>query len=616
MGYCARGSKEWDQMMNGYDDVHYCPVPSGVEWIRDIAGMTDLPDNCLFNKQTTGSGMTTFAMASGRKYVIAMPYVTLIRNKQAVAKKMKIDHLAIYASENQMGDEVKDINGFKGNLIMVTYDQLERVMQELPRSKDWKLLVDEAHVLVRDAPFRTAAVKSVLNSYLSFGSFVFGSATIHNKKYQLSELKDLPYYVLEWEAAPKVKLTKVVCEDLYDQVKKIGNQHIKGSIDGNAHIFINSVEGVIALSANWKAKDVRIICARSERNYEKLIRANKSRGKALGNLTIGDVTSEPAKINFYTSTAFEGVDVSDTEGRTYIVADGTKDYTKVDISSTLNQIVGRLRDSKYKYEVKFLYKPTYRALEGTEEEYRDAVMKSVRFHDEWLQQQMLLVRNGNDVAWLAVKEMAVVSQYLVHIDDEVKINQLAIDAEMANWSTWHNTYYVNPSMPSDNGFTLKVSNGVTYEVTAEEPQVIDAIDKADMKKRFRFDEMCEIYCNEEDQRASIDKIEPSIGMAFDKLGATKMKALEYRRDAIERYIVAMDKQLSVKGKIVKLMKFKIGSVVTKSWAKTQIQKVYDAAGHNAKAKSTDINIFCNTKLVKRRIKGVPIDVYEIVSMKV
>ena len=60
------------------------------------------------------------------------------------------------------------------------------------------------------------------------------------------------------------------------------------------------------------------------------------------------------KINFYTSTCFEGVDIYDPKGKTIIISDSNISTTMLDISTMFVQICGRLRDSVYKNQVTFI----------------------------------------------------------------------------------------------------------------------------------------------------------------------------------------------------------------------------------------------------------------------
>lgn len=75
------------------------------------------------------------------------------------------------------------------------------------------------------------------------------------------------------------------------------------------------------------------------------------------------------KVNFYTSTAFEGCDIYDEQGRIYIVSDATKSQTLLDISTLFVQICGRIRDSIYNREITHLFSTTRYSEDLTLEEF-------------------------------------------------------------------------------------------------------------------------------------------------------------------------------------------------------------------------------------------------------
>ena len=64
------------------------------------------------------------------------------------------------------------------------------------------------------------------------------------------------------------------------------------------------------------------------------------------------------RINFYTSTCFEGCDIYDPDGMTYIVSDGRRANTLVDISTLFTQICGRIRNSRYQDRVTHIFSTT------------------------------------------------------------------------------------------------------------------------------------------------------------------------------------------------------------------------------------------------------------------
>ena len=72
------------------------------------------------------------------------------------------------------------------------------------------------------------------------------------------------------------------------------------------------------------------------------------------NLNCVKTVDDVKKINFYTSTCFEGVDIYDPKGKTIIISDSNISTTMLDISTMFVQICGRLRDSVYKNQVTFI----------------------------------------------------------------------------------------------------------------------------------------------------------------------------------------------------------------------------------------------------------------------
>ena len=142
--------------------------------------------------------------------------------------------------------------------------------------------------------------------------------------------------------------------------------------DDNYHIFLNSVEGIMRIIrlAGLRPEQCRIICSQSndktrERNQEKL-----------GEFQI-QTTLHPVKMfNFYTSTCFEGCDIYDKNGRIFIVSEAHKNHTKMDVMTTLIQISGRLRDSKYNTEINQFYAQSeYKDV--SLEEYKESIMKDI-----------------------------------------------------------------------------------------------------------------------------------------------------------------------------------------------------------------------------------------------
>lgn len=82
----------------------------------------DLPDNVLFNKGTTGCGMTSLALSNNVKYVIVVPFTSLITNKTEWCKdkSRNIDICDVYST----GKKFDDVIAFKGDKLSTEIDSL------------------------------------------------------------------------------------------------------------------------------------------------------------------------------------------------------------------------------------------------------------------------------------------------------------------------------------------------------------------------------------------------------------------------------------------------------------------------------------------------------------
>lgn len=135
---------------------------NGCKYIGEF--MEDLPDNVMLNKVTTGCGMTSLVLENDLKYVLAVPFVSLIKNKEQWCKEEGIELCSVYSG----GADEKAFKEFGGKKIIVTYDSLEKVtkwLEEMGDLKEWKLCIDEAHKMFDSAVFRPNAIDSILNNY-------------------------------------------------------------------------------------------------------------------------------------------------------------------------------------------------------------------------------------------------------------------------------------------------------------------------------------------------------------------------------------------------------------------------------------------------------------------
>ena len=308
-------------------------VPSGHKFLSEC--IPELPSNCIFNKGITGSGGTTLELKSERNSVICVPNISLVLNKQ------NENVFGIYGKISN-GDIKEYLNSnIKYKKFIVVYDSLPRLIDIIGESiyKDYFLLIDEYHILFNSYVFRNKAVRNILSSFRLFKNFCFMTATPLEDETILDELKDIDVIEVEWEDASPVNIT---IEDTYYVSAKL-KEYIKFCLkeNYNLHIFINSMKTISKVVRSSELDDYRIICSEESASKYRLLNCE-------------NINSSIKRINFYTATCFEGVDIYDPIGKTIVVSDSNVSTTMVDISTLFIQICGRLRDSIYKDQVTFI----------------------------------------------------------------------------------------------------------------------------------------------------------------------------------------------------------------------------------------------------------------------
>ena len=192
-------------------------------------------------------------------------------------------------------------------------------------------------------------------------------------------------------------------------------------LEHNLHIFVNSVEFIAKVIdlAKLTPEQVKVVCSVSGDNGE-----NNQR-KLGKDYPIGQPSDPVRKINFYTSTCFEGCDLYDENGVTFIVSDGSKSHTLLDISTLFTQICGRLRDSKYKGEIIHVYSTTKYSRDVTLDEFVAATKKTLQEAVQYADEINSLSDTAREKTLSKIKY---INEQYVRIED----NRLIVDKNFAN----------------------------------------------------------------------------------------------------------------------------------------------------------------------------------------
>lgn len=575
--------------------------------------LDDLPDNGFLNKVTTGCGNTFLALTSKRNYVVAVPYISLIRNKLASHPTA----LGVWGEtkDSEILDYLNSDTEYKK--ILVTYDSLARLTRMI-NPQEYKILIDEAHKLIDSAAFRTNAVETVLENYTLYSSYCFATATPVKDKYQLPELINIQKYKVEWENIKPVTIEySIYDKDLNKRIAILIIKFLNGELEGNPYFFINSVTSIIQIIKELKNAGYddpnlyKIICGDNDINRIKI-------KKGLGAKYGIEFTTDPLKrITFCTATLFEGSDIYDREGVTYVITDGAKDFTKYDVLTTLPQIIGRLRDSKYKGTVFVLMTKSYYFSYTSVEEFEKEVRKQLKSAEK-----IVATFNSTDDEMMreTLKNGSFTNVYILERNENLKVNSSVLHCEMHNYEALHTQYYYKDYATEGDSATVNINSIPHNFKKANQELNIEGLNKLRLSKKPSFKDLCIDYikCKEENVPTQIRDIElefPIIKRAYEELGAEKMKALNYRKNFIEDELLATS-ELDNSQKIVGMLKFRIGELIPKKELKLRLQAIYNQLGIKKNAKATDLANWYSITDHSKRIENQVVTCIKIISCNV
>lgn len=579
-------------------------APESATYLSDF--LTEIPANCLFNKKQTGCGATELAIRNNIPTIIAMPYVALVKNK-TIYRKDDISVLGVYegVGEQDIIDYVKSHSPLK---IAVTYDSLPRTIKALQSTglnpyKELFLLVDEWHVLFNSYSFRHTAIKNLLAEAARFERATYMTATPIEREYVLEELKHLPICEINWPHLIEVNIRsrQTTKPDRYivQECRKV----LDKGLDYNLHIFVNSVEFIAKVIdlAKLAPEQVKTVCSTSGDNAE----VNRRKlGKAYA---IGQPSDPVRKINFYTSTCFEGCDLYDENGVTFIVSDGNKSHTLLDISTLFTQICGRLRDSKYKGEIIHVYSTTKYSRDVTLDEFVAATKKTLQEAVQYANEINSLSDTAREKTLSKIKY---INEQYVRIEDcRLVVDKNLANMDIVNFKICRHIYrtYVNLTNELQrNGYTItrhtfseiieKMENKANARVTFKE--------LFDEYRRLKTTRPFFSLDNHEELCARIAVKYPLVKQAYDELGTDKVQALKYHVGNIRRELTKQ-MRLPSEYKIVKMIDtvFPKQTLIPKSKAKTELQRIYDDLGIRQTAKAADLAKWYEIKETAPKING-------------
>lgn len=593
--------------------------------LNGYLNLSDLPYNCIFNKVVTGCGGTTVVLFNNENYIIAVPTTELIVNKTGLTeaglttitnydgKKQSIFGL-FGTFTYQLKKELKEYASRDGiKKIMCTYDKIEQV-SKLINMSDFRLLVDEYHILLKAYSYRNKAINGVLNNFRSCKSYCFMSATPISPEFTPSVLNDAEIYEADWVNGTdtlKVILSRTNhpytrAAEIINSYKRDGFIEINGHKSYEAFFFINSVTDIASILQYCELTndEVKIVCADNESNRTKL-----------AGYTISNSRSENKKFTFITSKSFEGVDYFSDTAMCYVVSNSHNTNTLLDISTDIYQIAGRIRTASnpFRNTLVHIFNTAGRRnieLDITYEEMVDKVNSNIEGANEIIS----LINNASDNAKKMAEKMINTEYIMKNENGEYFLNDMIVKLDLYTYKVEQLIYKSGIAIRKE----YENNNVETYETefSKMDEDIKKEIKKLTFKDAFiRYAYLLQnmIITEETDMLA---KQHPLIIPAYHKLGVDKVKKLRYIKRSIENALINLQSDKSNEIKLAKMItsKIKIG-FISSNQAKEIIANAYKELGITDTAKASDLSKWFDCKEAPKRIDGKVVKGYDIYSPK-
>lgn len=607
-------------------------APKGTNYLSDLldrlvfTGRFNDKDftRCILDKGKTGCGGTHVAITNDYPSLIAMPYKNLIHNKTT-----QHEDLLGVTGDTRDKEIIKYIHEHRDRLkIATTYNSVNRVIKLLQENgvdpySEMDLLVDEAHVLTNSYLFRMNAIKKLLATCQQFDRVTYMTATPVDRDFLLEELVDLPVVRVEWEEPELTRVRSILAKDLINST--VGLIELERG-DNNLHLFVNSVDfiGKVIKAGNLSPDDVRVVCSTESQG-----RGKKSNQAKLGSsYLIEDTTTPVKKINFYTSTAFEGCDIYDEKGKTYIITDVHRNHTLLDMGTLFIQVAGRIRDNRG--EITHLYNTNQYRNNVTLEEFERATNKQIIASKSLVNNINNMEEDSRKTVIKSLTQTGFDGKYITWDDETylLKYDPNLLKMDTRNFKLTNHDYTSLESVQEEYRKRGLILNS-QYEAIVKEAEKEE---KKPSKPRSSFKDLFIEYadlkrtgsmiicCGEQTDRATmIEREKPLVKQAFYKIGEDRVKKLNYNVTSIKRELIKSS-LVSEGDKIVDLLHQKgysdTGTVKTAIEIRNDLNDIYGFLGIDRKPVATDLANWFEIEEVTRKINDKSTSCYKIIRRKV
>ena len=425
------------------------------------------------------------------------------------------------------------------------------------------------------------------------------TATPLEDDFTLEELKHIPTVELIWSNTKTVKVESVRCRNkVINTVCQLVNDADK--YEENFYFFVNSVNFIkkVVEACNLDSGKCRVIYS-------------KNNNTDVG-ITRGAVLDEPRKINFITSTCYEGSDFYDENGLTFIISDSSLSHTLVDISTSFNQIAGRIRNSKHSGVMYHLFSHT-RYSDVSYNEYKEVVNKGI---DE-AQKTIQLLNNADEQLVNKIKNLEN-EDYLVKVNGQFRFDPNKVKIDLFNYKITRGLYSLRVNMVDEyikNGYDVE-----NFDHRAEKLMSLDVIQSnfEDVVKQVEK-ELSNTYRLATPISDAAFKKYPFLKEAIDKLGFEEIKKSNYVITNLKNKLVVKSDSGN-ENKIFKILKNKLnvcdGDFIASNLLKKYFSDIYKSLKIAKTGKASDITSYYEVKPSTRRQNGKAVRGYLLIRPKI
>lgn len=525
-------------------------------------------------------------------------------------------------------------SALKAPKIISTYDSFSKVLKALTDIEEWRIYVDEYHLLLGDSAFKSLTELKLLDQLAQCPWVAYLSATplMDEVVKEIPQLRNLPYTEYVWNPE-KVELHMSYSPKPLNAAMEIIKLYQRGDAptykydDGRevksqeAIFYINSVKGIVNIIAEMKlaADDVNIIISNTESNQRLLDKLSETMKDSycIGSFPL--LGEKHKTFTFCTSTAFQGADCYSETGVQFVVSSVHQENLCIDVQYGLTQIAGRLRldTNPFRKHIYLLYNKKKSGM--TREEFDAYMSEKVGVTKAECKMYNNITIPGlrkkaiHDVTNLvAINQYAKSFTYFLATKDSFCYNKMAQLCEQ-------HAFHVQQEVFS-NGISIMREIEKT-DFNAQEEGIIETDQKLSMLLGRRdFVSCCRRYAlarskpreNFEFEMQALVEEHPDIAGYYDLLGPQEMKRLGYKRTYLMEAVENRKKYGEVKKAVREA--FPVNLKLETAALKEKLSLIYAETGFNYKGKPlrptiTQLKDFWGIETRRHRKEGL----YEIVS---